>query len=423
MSSLGGSSRSGNRSRIAATVSSVSSTDSVGLGEPGHLGRVAHHDAGDVGGALHQLDVLGRLAGGALDLLVALVADQQDVVVVIGEPPGLVVHLGHQRAGGVDGLQAALGRLRVHRRRDAVGGEHHGLALRHLVELLDEDRTARLEVGHDVLVVHDLLAHVDRRAVEVQRLLDRDHRPVDAGAVAARRREQHGAVRRCAGIPRSVRGPRIGSESSARPVAADGASWLSSPWPTLAGHGAGDLPAVAGARPPDRHRDRELGRAAGRCLGRGSGRPGQPPPRRRHGVPHPARLRGRHLGAGDLPAHPLRRPQPAAGRGRERRRARQAVLLRQPRHPLARRPRDPAGRPRRAAGPARATPSAARRRGSVRRRAQAAAALPARAASAWSPPRTPPPSATSSRTPAGGGPRSPSRRRTPPCRAPARPPR
>ena len=34
-------------------------------------------------------------------------------------------------------------------------------ALGHLVELLDEDRAARLEVGDDVLVVHDLLADVD----------------------------------------------------------------------------------------------------------------------------------------------------------------------------------------------------------------------------------------------------------------------
>ena len=78
----------------------------------------------------------------------------------------------------------------VDRRRDAVGGEDHRPALGHLVELLDEDRAARLEVGHHVLVVHDLLADVDRGAVEVERLLDRDHGAVDAGAVAAGRREQ-----------------------------------------------------------------------------------------------------------------------------------------------------------------------------------------------------------------------------------------
>ena len=165
-----------------------------GLREPGDLGRVADHDRGDVGGTLHELDVLRRLARGALDLLVPLVADEQDVVVGLGEPLGLVVDLGHQRTGRVDGLQTPFCRLRVHRRGDAVGGEHHGLALGHLVELLDEDRAARLEVGHHVLVVHDLLAHVDGCAVQVQGLLDGDHRAVDAGAVAAWRREQHAAV-------------------------------------------------------------------------------------------------------------------------------------------------------------------------------------------------------------------------------------
>ena len=43
----------------------------------------------------------------------------------------------------------------------------------------------------DVPVVHDLLAHVDRGAVALQRLLDGLHRPVDAGAVAARFGQQH----------------------------------------------------------------------------------------------------------------------------------------------------------------------------------------------------------------------------------------
>ena len=35
----------------------------------------------------------GRLAGGALDLLVALVSNEEDVVVLGGEAPGLVVDL------------------------------------------------------------------------------------------------------------------------------------------------------------------------------------------------------------------------------------------------------------------------------------------------------------------------------------------
>ena len=55
----------------------------------------------------------------------------------------------------------------------------------HVVLVLDEDGAASLEVADDVQVVHDLLADVDRRAVEAERLLDRLDRALDAGAVAA----------------------------------------------------------------------------------------------------------------------------------------------------------------------------------------------------------------------------------------------
>ena len=79
----------------------------------------------------------------------------------------------------------------MHGRRDAVGREDDGLPDRHLLLVLDEDRAAGLELAHDVQVVDDLLAHVDRRAVQLERLLDRLDRPLDAGAVAARRSEKH----------------------------------------------------------------------------------------------------------------------------------------------------------------------------------------------------------------------------------------
>ena len=59
-----------------------------------------------------------------------------------------------------------------------------------VVELVDEDRAALAQVLDDVLVVHDLLAHVDRRAVQLERALDGLDGAVDAGAVAARGREQ-----------------------------------------------------------------------------------------------------------------------------------------------------------------------------------------------------------------------------------------
>ena len=64
---------------------------------------VGQIDAGYLVGMLDQNDVVGCLTGGACDLFVAGVADQQNRQSLVGEPFGLVVHLGDQRAGGIDG--------------------------------------------------------------------------------------------------------------------------------------------------------------------------------------------------------------------------------------------------------------------------------------------------------------------------------
>ena len=96
----------------------------------------------------------------------AFVTDEQNVVVIRRVPFGLLVDLCHQRAGRVDRLELAGPGLLVDLRRHAVGGEHDDRALGHLVVLLDEDRALGLQRGDHVLVVDDLLAHVDRRAVE-----------------------------------------------------------------------------------------------------------------------------------------------------------------------------------------------------------------------------------------------------------------
>ena len=120
----------------------------------------------------------------------ALVADQDDRVALGGELAGLDVDLGDQRAGRVDRPQAARGGVGVHAGATPWAEKTTISPSGHLGLLLDEDRAALLELLDDVLVVDDLLAHVDRRAVEVERVLDRLHGAIDARAVAARRREQ-----------------------------------------------------------------------------------------------------------------------------------------------------------------------------------------------------------------------------------------
>ena len=63
-------------------------------------------------------------------------------------------------------------------------------ALRRLLLGIDEDRPTHLEIADDVDVVDDLLADVHRRAVVLERELDRLDRAFDPGAIAAGRREE-----------------------------------------------------------------------------------------------------------------------------------------------------------------------------------------------------------------------------------------
>jgi len=99
--------------------------DAAELEESGNAFRGAHVDVRVQGGAAsRRIDfALRRLARCALDLLVAAVADQQDVVVLAGEALRLGVHLGDQRAGRVDRAQAAFAGIRPHLRGDAVPGK------------------------------------------------------------------------------------------------------------------------------------------------------------------------------------------------------------------------------------------------------------------------------------------------------------
>ena len=152
---------------------------------------IAESERRDVVHRLDEHDRARRLAHRPDDLLVPGVPDQHDRVAGGRVPPRLDVHLGHERARRVERVQAARDRVGLDRRGDAVRREDDRLALGHVALVIDEHCAAGLELPHDVEVVDDLLADVDRRSVEVERPLDRLDRPLDAGAVAARRRQEH----------------------------------------------------------------------------------------------------------------------------------------------------------------------------------------------------------------------------------------
>ena len=140
----------------------------------------------DVVLGLHQCHRLGNLAHRAFDLRMAGVADQNEPAALRDIALALIVHLGDQRAGGVEHRELALRGFLLDALGDAMGAEDGDRVRRNLGEVLDEMRAFGLEALDDMLVVHDLVAHIDRRAVFLQGALDDLDGADDARAKTAR---------------------------------------------------------------------------------------------------------------------------------------------------------------------------------------------------------------------------------------------
>ena len=177
-----------------ATISAVSSTDSVVWVRKASAVGVGGRDAFGVGRGLDQgHPPLGHLAERADHLGMAGMADEQYVAAALDQPLGLAVDLGDERAGRVEIVEAALlppwpGPPWARRARRRPPARRPGTSS----SSGDEHRALGLEAVDDELVVDDLVADIDRRAVALERELDDPDRAVDAGAEAARRRDQQG---------------------------------------------------------------------------------------------------------------------------------------------------------------------------------------------------------------------------------------
>ncbi|MCY1233889.1 hypothetical protein D9M72_464520 [compost metagenome] len=141
--------------------------------------------------AVDDLDVLRSFTGRAFNFLVAVVADEEDVKVVLGESDGFPVDLGDQRAGGVNGPQATVFCRLHHCGRYPVGRKDDQRTFGDLIGLINEDGALLLKRAHDVNVVNDLLTDVHGRTIVFQCLLNCNDCPVNSGAVAARSCEKH----------------------------------------------------------------------------------------------------------------------------------------------------------------------------------------------------------------------------------------
>jgi hypothetical protein len=196
MSSLCGPTIFGKRAVSARTIPAVSSHRKRRLGHEGQPLGIAHLEPRHIRLGLDQQDLaLGQLPHGADRLGVAGMADHHDLEPVLVVPLRLDMHLGDQRAGGVHEDHLAPRRFGRDRLGHAMGREDHRPVRRTFVELLDEDGTQFAQPVHDILVVHDLVAHVDRGAPFLQRHLDDLDRTVHARAESARRGKVEGQRR------------------------------------------------------------------------------------------------------------------------------------------------------------------------------------------------------------------------------------
>src|SRR5262245_27946502 len=155
----------------------------------GRIGR--NIERRDVLFALHQHHGAVDLAERAFDLGMPGMADETEHATLSDVTLALVMDLRDQGAGRIEHRQLTAGSFPHHALCDAVRAEDGDGALRHLRELLDENGALGLEAVHDELVVHDLMAHVDRRPVFLEGALDDLNRAHHAGTESPRLCEHH----------------------------------------------------------------------------------------------------------------------------------------------------------------------------------------------------------------------------------------
>lgn len=152
--------------------------------------RIFHLQPGDIIFVFDEVDgatIAGVvLAHGAFDFRVPFMADQDGFATITAVLGHLDMHLGDQRAGRIEHLQATAGSFLAHSLGHTMGTEDDDDVIRHLVQFFDEDGPTVAQVFHHELVVHHFMAHVDRRAEDFQRTVDDLDCPVDPRAEAAR---------------------------------------------------------------------------------------------------------------------------------------------------------------------------------------------------------------------------------------------
>jgi hypothetical protein len=159
-----------------------------GLRDVGQPLGVAGRKAASVIHSFDQRRRPGRQLSQCADYLgVAGVADQNDLQAGLLMGAGLHMHLGDERAGGIEVEHVAGPGRRRHGLRHPVCRKDHGrLRFGDFVQLLHKNGAFGSQGLHHVPVVDDLMANVDRSAILLERQLDNLDGAIDTGTKTAR---------------------------------------------------------------------------------------------------------------------------------------------------------------------------------------------------------------------------------------------
>ena len=156
------------------------------LGDVGQMIRCFHLQFGDVRFGFDQINTVRDLPHRAFHFRMPFVADHDDFKAALAHALDLDVYLGHQRTRRIENMQIASLRFGTHRQRYAMRGENHSAAIGCFVQLLDKHRAFVFQIIHNIFIVNDFVAHIDRRAELLQCALDNADGAINTGAKSAR---------------------------------------------------------------------------------------------------------------------------------------------------------------------------------------------------------------------------------------------
>src|SRR5207245_5031329 len=119
-------------------------------------------------GIYHNGAIRG-LTGGTHDLLMVPVADENNGALFTGKLERLEMHLGDQRAGGVNYFQLARLGFLANSRWNAMGAENQYSAVWHFLDGFHKNGAAAAQLLYYVSVMDDFVVHVDWRSIGLQR--------------------------------------------------------------------------------------------------------------------------------------------------------------------------------------------------------------------------------------------------------------